>query len=183
MLKFVFNFTFPLWNLPYRWWDQSKCHPGIWTSQVPRRFVSSFGCGISCIVLFSVSCWHNLTYRFQSLVWGCCLPVYFHSVEWSSASALLNLDSYHFPPKQGRCESKQKKANTVEASQQGLSDFSAQQQPTRDDSELEAGWRTGRDTCLGPADLILHSVTLLWDVEFRNSDITGPMHQLQIKSI
>lgn len=100
-----------------------------------------------------------------------------------SIGALLNLESYHFPPKQGRCESKQKKANRVEASQQGLSDFSAQRQATRDDSEQDSGWKPGGNTCLGPADLILHRVALLLDVEFRNSDITGSMHQLQIKSI
>lgn len=145
--------------------------------------VSSFGCGISCIVLFSASCWHNLTFRLQSLVWGSCLPVYFHSVERSSALPLLNLESYHFPPKPGRCESKQKKANKVEASQQGLSDFSAQRQPARGILSRRLDGDQAGIHCLGPADLILHRVALLWDVEFRNSDLADPMHQQQIKSI
>lgn len=137
--------------------------------------VSSFGCGISCIVLFSASCWHNLTYRLQSLVWGSCLPVYFHSsVErsWAQERLFWTWNPITSPPSR-----KGVKANSRKQTPWGLlnrASVVSQPRGTREDSEQEAGWRPGRDTCLGPASLILHRVALLWGVEFRNSDIPVP---------
>lgn len=141
------------------------CQPGAME-------VSSFGCGISCIVLFFPSCWHNLTYRLQSLVWGSCLPVYFHSSVDPAQYRLFWTWNPITSPKAGKVWKQIEESKHREASQQGPSDFSAHRQ----DSEQEAGWRQGKDTCLGPTALILHRLALLWDVEFRNSDIPGPVH-------